>query len=876
MKPKMSSGYLTPQASKTKSSAKTSEEFTIDDNMFQALMKCPIKKKMIIDLLTANKEAIEECRRSAAGALETRKRYESPTALQRRRALLEMNGGETSSRPMVVRSNAPVPFEKVFEGVVAFVEINSKNQDRSAGAKVILRSMGAVVEDTFTKHVTHVIFKDGSYTTFQKAISRGVHLVSVLWLEFSRKVCQKQPEKEYPAIRVGHMDNNISVICSQMQEEYEAIIREEYRKSMRNNTPLPSTQSFIERRRAILSGSRGSSSTQDTEDEEVTDINFRENVLRPSYTSAMEFTCVENDDRFPKSHSKSPVVGQERRKILKSSAEQASESSIMTSDRSTNISEPSHKISKISGSNRTSPEKIASEPDSFRILHPGKPNETDFSSERKNSSMSELKLSIANCVASLKTPHHSSDSDGSEIQISTRRRSRLRKATSPEGCRRTRSTTKTPPPGSDPEVPNRARTSIRPTRKKEKPEKATRARKKLVYSAKAANFPEETAPTAPEGSTRPRSTRSKSPRTSIKPALKKAEPKKPLPGRKKLYNPRTDVVELPPVDDDVERKTRLEAKRRRASVATADVVVPLVEASRREKSPDLLELLTDVVQEKKPRRRKRRGAEPQAVAMNSSADEQRELWAEIVRERRELRKAGQGNPSLGATVATSGDLRRSTMEFQTTRRRKSKETKRKRKRTPSIVCTKLHRPEVDVFTRIVRKLGGFVVEDEVTARTTHVVAGEPKRTINMLRAVVRGLWVLKFEWVLKSLEHGKWLPEEDYEVTDFGAVIQKSRLQRQAFGPSYTMDVFVDLPPIYVIPGSNPRCSDLRELITACKGIAVTERRTAKIVVGEYIDEDEAICVNEKWILDSISFNKKMPFKEYLLGKRRGRRSVTV
>lgn len=69
------------------------------------------------------------------------------------------------------------------------------------------------------------------------------------------------------------------------------------------------------------------------------------------------------------------------------------------------------------------------------------------------------------------------------------------------------------------------------------------------------------------------------------------------------------------------------------------------------------------------------------------------------------------------------------------------------KKKTSIVCTRLHKPDWEIFEQIVKKLGGFFVEDEVSSDTSHLVAGEPKRTINLLRALARGCWILKHEWV---------------------------------------------------------------------------------------------------------------------------------
>lgn len=113
---------------------------------------------------------------------------------------------------------------------------------------------------------------------------------------------------------------------------------------------------------------------------------------------------------------------------------------------------------------------------------------------------------------------------------------------------------------------------------------------------------------------------------------------------------------------------------------------------------------------------------------------------------------------------TPAKNRRSTMEFQTKSemsvRRRLKIDKLKR---PSIVCTKLHRDNIMIFNQIVRKLGKFVIEDEVSNKTTHLVAGEPKRTINMLRAIATGCWILKHQWV--SISDNENLSEETFVRT---------------------------------------------------------------------------------------------------------------
>lgn len=74
----------------------------------------------------------------------------------------------------------------------------------------------------------------------------------------------------------------------------------------------------------------------------------------------------------------------------------------------------------------------------------------------------------------------------------------------------------------------------------------------------------------------------------------------------------------------------------------------------------------------------------------------------------------------------------------------------------------------------VGQLGGFQLDQLVTARSTHLVTLEPLRTVNFLRALIRGLWILRYDWLTDSATAGRWLPEEPYEVRDFSAAVSVS------------------------------------------------------------------------------------------------------
>lgn len=193
MKSKISSGYLTPQA-RNKRVQDTSHSGNnnlsalaeFNESTFQKLMTCPIKRKLVLKLIESEKDNIEAYKKRLKETERTehnvsplpniQKNYkcESPTALMRRRALEQQNSspliGNTNnvSRPNSVNSNtsesssstsAQVPFQQLLNGVIAFVEVKSKGLDRSVGVKALMVSMGAIVKDSFTKDVTHVVFK---------------------------------------------------------------------------------------------------------------------------------------------------------------------------------------------------------------------------------------------------------------------------------------------------------------------------------------------------------------------------------------------------------------------------------------------------------------------------------------------------------------------------------------------------------------------------------------------------------------------------------------------------------------------------------------------------------------------------------------------
>ena len=55
--------------------------------------------------------------------------------------------------------------------------------------------------------------------------------------------------------------------------------------------------------------------------------------------------------------------------------------------------------------------------------------------------------------------------------------------------------------------------------------------------------------------------------------------------------------------------------------------------------------------------------------------------------------------------------------------------------------------EQDVVISVIKKLGGFVIAENVNETTSHVICGEPRRTLNILQCLARGIWLVTKEWV---------------------------------------------------------------------------------------------------------------------------------
>ena len=91
---------------------------------------------------------------------------------------------------------------------------------------------------------------------------------------------------------------------------------------------------------------------------------------------------------------------------------------------------------------------------------------------------------------------------------------------------------------------------------------------------------------------------------------------------------------------------------------------------------------------------------------------------------------------------------------------------------------------------LVKTLGAFDFHDAISERTTHVVCGDARRTMNLVKGLVRGCWILSKEWVLASLESGMWLQEKKFELKEYCTASETVREERKVFGESFKSRLF--------------------------------------------------------------------------------------
>ncbi|KAM9297494.1 LOW QUALITY PROTEIN: microcephalin [Morus bassanus] len=199
-----------------------------------------------------------------------------------------------------------------------------------------------------------------------------------------------------------------------------------------------------------------------------------------------------------------------------------------------------------------------------------------------------------------------------------------------------------------------------------------------------------------------------------------------------------------------------------------------------------------------------------------------------------------------------------------------RKTRRLQKPTRTLVMTSMSSEKQNTVIEVVNKLGDFLFSDDVCETTSHVVAGSPRRTLNVMLGIARGCWIVSYEWVLWSLELGHWISygsEEPYELSSSFPAAPICRLQRHLSTGKYQQNLFSNQPAMFVSPTSQPPCKKLIELIQLSGGKVCKALRQAKICIGKNPGKkyQDIKSLSEKWILDSITQHTICPMENYIL-----------
>ena len=54
---------------------------------------------------------------------------------------------------------------------------------------------------------------------------------------------------------------------------------------------------------------------------------------------------------------------------------------------------------------------------------------------------------------------------------------------------------------------------------------------------------------------------------------------------------------------------------------------------------------------------------------------------------------------------------------------------------------------------VIKKLGGYHINLTVDRNTTHVICGDNRRTLNVLKGISYGCWIVSVEWVITNISH---------------------------------------------------------------------------------------------------------------------------
>lgn len=827
---------------KTGTSKKRSEESTLEGMTSQN----GSLKKAILRESTSNKTTLSRSRNNLTTEEKSKAHDESFDF----HCSFETNSGAEQDND--IPSTQPVSHDQILEGVVAFIEVRSNTENRFDGISKQVEMLGATVVKKLTPEVTHVIFKDGKRTIRERALKKGIYLVSVLWVESCRQSGKRVSEDLFPVISPEEAATPLLVG------------RLKRTKSMQPKAFEEDVQNSADR------GDRRRRRKLQAENLTPTAVIFCAETQDPH--SPLTFNSPVTPHIIPDTPSqkmeKSPFI-----KALNYDDESPGEPITSGKDHTDQLSDINQEIppsisklrrrllSKSTPSNLPTPPMEQKETPSGQIRKTPKDviltgSEQGKKRKRQESTREALNEDVKAGVAKRKKKTKVVE----EVQREERDHEEL--ITDAE---RTKSTVQNI---SDAKKGRKERASQATEDEKcvtagtddEKKKQDSVSRKKKTPAKPGKKFP------SGHNSDQTGENMNSDSGVSVTESNSKSSLVNRVSFRHKRFSKTAELVDQATkavefddslVTEDNERqhennvKAKLNVSKTKKNLLRKNTVkkVKLVSPAKLEsqvsigknKGKDGFDIKSSVLQQNDENMKSGRLSSEESQSDDEDADAEGSTCTEEDEQELHLKK------------------NRKTERKQRTKLVKKVKPKR------SIVMTSMHFGEQDIVLSVVRKLGGFFIEDRVSSSTSHVIAGSPRRTLNVLMAVAQGSWLVSSAWVMKSLEVGYWVDEEPYELSDAFPAAQLCRLERISAGPGYHQELFAECPPMYVSENCAPPSDSLTSLIGLCGGKVSTSVRNAGICIGSMARKTQVVNVTEQWILDCITQHTVLPFASFAL-----------
>ncbi|XP_017069258.1 microcephalin [Drosophila eugracilis] len=794
----------------------------------------------------------------------------------------------------------PLSLPELLKDIVVYVEVRTGNDNRSEGVKTIISKMGAQVKDRLTRTTTHVVFKDGLLSTYKKAVEWKIPVVSILWIEackVQRKICDPS---QFPIsnIRMYEYPELFGKIPRVKFMQPDSELSQKPRKRQGTPTSSKDNESGSAKKRALPE-----TPTTTTPKNDISRF-FRSLNRKPSNDEGVESPATKLLNRISSGcYTPLGAVGVSQQKETNGSGDAGTEK--VQAQKSLQFGEQAgNNTPQPNPSSTTRPRRSTVEPPPVMtppvrtsrrrscVAEIGSPAALEPKMTRRRSS-----LHVSVVVKSIQED----PSTALEPRM-TRRRSSLLLASTPTEESEQKQIIETIAEELAPIQENR--NSIVMTQKKiinqtdiveqsiemsavESEPSYKADRRGTLYAAESMDISASRRRSVATSSSDLTNVTTQTSISNVEEPLTPLFSSTRLPSGQSTGNRRRTIfnLDMEVINESIERLNQSH----RRSLALANEA-ELGECRQVTQEPPQAE--ANLSQEPKRRRlfnpndevvisppKSSRKSRLSIIGSSSSVQKRRRSLATPAKTSSSEMCIPVPVPNPITTIQGENSNKKETPEasingdlelensISTAEEANDKPKSKPRSRTRTLVHTNMRKEQVQVIQKALRKLRGMRHELTVTERTTHLVSLEPRRTLNLLRGLMRGVWIVSYQWVLASIRAGKWIREEPYELTRFSRAIEICRTERQAFGKYYKCELFRFMEPFYVSSLCRPmQFNNMKELLIL-GGATLTENRfKAKYVIGDKRRaEDERIYLDAFWVLDSITCMQIQKFGKYLM-----------